>query len=117
MNDETVVLGQIEEPEGVEAVEGIAAVEGIDGVFVGPADLAVCYGKPDMNDPQVRDAMERVGAAAIAQGKSAVTFAPNAGTLDDLKALGVNMMFFASEQSWVLQGAKQVVADFRAGTG
>ena len=61
--------------------------------------------------------MGRVRAAAIAQGKSAVTFAPDAGTLDDLTALGVNMMFFASEQSWVLQGAKQVVADFRAGTG
>mgnify|MGYP000256070477 CR=1 FL=1 len=116
MNDETVLLGQIEEPEGVDAVEAIAAVDGIDGVFVGPADLAVCYGKTSIDDPDVRAAMGRVGKAAEANGKSAVTFAPNAGTLDDLTALGVNMMFFASEHSWVLNGAKQVVADFRAKT-
>jgi 2-keto-3-deoxy-L-rhamnonate aldolase RhmA len=116
MNDEVVVLGQIEEPEGVDAVEGIAAIDGIDGVFVGPADLAVCYGKTDINDPQVRAAMGRVGDAAKANGKSAVTFAPNAGTLEDLTALGVNMMFFASEHSWVLNGAKQCVADFKAKT-
>ena len=117
MNDETLVLGQIEEPEGVEAVEGIAAVDGIDGVFVGPADLAVCYGKTDMNDPQVRDAMGRVGKAAAANGKSAVTFAPNAGSFDDLKALGITMMFFASEHAFMLNGAKQVAADFRAKAG
>jgi len=117
MNDETVVLGQIEEPEGVEAVEGIAAVDGIDGVFVGPADLAVCYGKTDIDDPTVRDAMGRVGAAARAGGKSAVTFAPDATTLGDLTALGINMMFFASEHSWVLQGARKAAADFRAKTG
>lgn len=117
LNDDTVVLGQIEEPEGVEAVEGIAAVEGIDGVFVGPADLAVCYGQTDMNAPPVRAAMGRVGAAAKANGKSAVTFAADAGTLDALTALGINMMFFASEHSWVLQGARATVADFRAKTG
>ena len=116
LNDDTVVLGQIEEPEGVEAVEGIAAVEGMDGVFVGPADLAVCYGKTDIDDPQVRDAIGRVGKAAQANGKSAVTFAPNADTLDDLTALGVNMMFFASEHSWMLNGARQCVADFKAKT-
>ena len=116
MNDETVVLGQIEEPEGVEAVEGIAAVEGMDGVFVGPADLAVCYGKRSLDDPQVRAAIGRVGAAAAANGKSAVTFAPDPGTLDELTALGVNMMFFASEHSWVLQGARKTAADFRAKT-
>ena len=117
MNDDTVVLGQIEEPEGVEAVEGIAAVEGMDGVFVGPADLAVCYGKTNINDPQVLAAIGRVGEAAKANGKSAVTFAPNADTLGDLTALGVNMMFFASEHSWVLQGARQTAADFKAKVG
>ena len=89
---------------------------GMDGVFVGPADLAVCYGKTDINDPMVRGAIGRVGKAAQANGKSAVTFAPNADTLDDLTALGVNMMFFASEHSWMLNGARQCVADFKAKT-
>uniref|UniRef100_UPI0028124C4D HpcH/HpaI aldolase family protein n=1 Tax=Jannaschia maritima TaxID=3032585 RepID=UPI0028124C4D len=53
--DETVIIAQIEEPEGVEAAGAIAATDGIDGLFVGPADLAVCYGTTDMADPKVQD--------------------------------------------------------------
>lgn len=114
MDDDTVVLGQIEEPEGVEAVEEIAAVDGLDGLFVGPADLAVCYGKTDIADPQVRAAIGRVGAAAKAHGKAAVTFAPNTGMTGPLKALGVSMFFFASEHAWMLQGARATAAEFKA---
>ena len=95
----------------------IAATDGIDGVFVGPADLAVCYGKTDVNDPQVREAIGKVCAAAEANGKAAVTFAGNTDTLDELTALGITMMFFGSEHGWMLQGAKQTVAEFRAKTG
>jgi 2-keto-3-deoxy-L-rhamnonate aldolase RhmA len=36
--EETIVIAQIEEPEGVDAVNAIAATKGIDGLFVGPAD-------------------------------------------------------------------------------
>lgn len=117
MDDETIVLGQIEEPEGVEAVNEIAAVDGIDGVFVGPSDLAVSYGKTDMNDPMVREAIGKVCAAAEANGKAAVTFAGNTATLGELTALGITMMFFGSEHGWILQGAKQTAADFRSIAG
>ena len=111
---ETVVIGQIEEPEAVEAVEHIAAVEGIDGVFVGPADLAVCYGEDSIEAKPVRDAIRRVSDAAAAAGISSVTFAPSAAMTADLKAIGVNMIFFASEHSWILQGARATAGDFHA---
>lgn len=114
MDDETIVLGQIEEPEGVEAAAAIAAVAGIDGLFVGPADLAVCYGKTDINDPQVRAAMKHVGDVTAAAGKGAVTFAPNPDTTKALKDLGINMFFYASEHAWMLQGARTTVSGFKA---
>ena len=114
MDSETVVLGQIEEPEGVEAAAEIAAVDGMDGLFVGPADLAVCYGKTDINDAMVRAAMKRVGDVTAAAGKGAVTFAPNTDTTPELKALGINMFFYASEHAWMLQGAKSMVSAFRS---
>lgn len=113
MTEETVVLGQIEEPEGVDAVEAIAATEGLDGLFVGPADLAVSYGKTDMNDPMVLDAMKKVGDAAKANSKAAVTFTPNMNNFDALQAAGMSMLFFASEHAWMLQGAKGVVSAFK----
>lgn len=106
--EETVVIAQIEEPEGVDVVEQIAALDGIDGLFVGPADLAVCYGVTDINAPVVRQAMERCGKAAKAHGKALMTFAPNAASCADLNKLGVTMFFVASEQSFILNAANDI---------
>lgn len=61
---ETVVIAQIEEPEAVDVIDEIASVDGIDGLFVGPADMAVCLGKTDAADPAVREMMRRVGVSA-----------------------------------------------------
>tara|TARA_R110001592_G_scaffold138140_2_gene356711 strand:- start:3329 stop:4093 length:765 start_codon:yes stop_codon:yes gene_type:complete len=109
--DETVILAQIEEPEAVEAIDEIAAVDGIDALFVGPADLAVCYGLTDPAAPQVRDAIGRVGEAAKKHGKCLVTFAPNTSWVPDLKALGVTMFFVASEHTFILNAANQIASD------
>ena len=103
--DETVVIAQIEEPEGVEASAEIAALDGIDGLFVGPADLAVCYGKTNMRDPVVMDAMRRTGEGAKASGKAFMTFAANADAGPELKDLGITMFFVASEHAFMLRAA------------
>ncbi|UWQ19379.1 HpcH/HpaI aldolase/citrate lyase family protein [Jannaschia sp. M317] len=103
---ETIVIAQIEEPAGVEACEEIAALDGIDGLFVGPADLAVCYGVTDQSAGPVREAMARVGRAAKANGKAFMTFAPNAAAGPALRDLGVTMFFVASEHAFMLQGAR-----------
>lgn len=113
--DETVVLAQIEEPEAVDNIDAIAAVEGIDALFVGPADLAVCYGLTDPAAPQVRDAIRKVGIAAKKHGKCMVTFAPNTSWVPDLKALGVTMFFIGSEHAFVMTGANEVADGVVAG--
>lgn len=45
----TVVIAQIEDPEGVINAESIAAVEGVDALFIGQVDLAVSYGAASVN--------------------------------------------------------------------
>jgi len=110
---ETVVLAQIEEPEAIDIIDEIAAVDGIDGLFVGPADLAVCYGLTDPAAPEVRLAIKRVGEAAKKHKKCMVTFAPNTSWVPDLKALGVTMFFIGSEHGFMLAGAKAVADDIR----
>jgi len=114
MDAETVVIGQIEEPEAVAAIDAIAGTPGLDGVFVGPADLAVCLGKTDASDPEVRAAIGKVGAAARRHGTTCVTFAASAAPAADLAALGVSMFFIASEHAWILAGARQVAAEVQA---
>lgn len=70
INENISVLVQIESRAGVGAVEAIAAVEGVDGLFIGPSDLSASlghFGKPQ--HPEVQEAMQRVLAAARANGK------------------------------------------------
>ena len=113
MDDESVVLVQIEEPEGVEAAAEIAAVDGVDGLFVGPADMAVCLGKTSIDDPAVREVMASVAGAAKAAQKAAVTFVASTATVPELRELGISMFFVASEHSFMLTAARQTVADMR----
>ena len=114
MTKDTVVIAQIEEPEGVAAIDAIAGTEGIDGVFVGPADLSVCYGASDMNSPDLKDAMRRVGEAAKARGAAYVTFAPNTESAKALNAIGVTMFFIASEHAFMLADARRVADELHA---
>ena len=102
---ETVVIAQIEEPEAVDDIDRIAAVEGLDGLFVGPADLAVCFGLTDPAAPEVRDAIKRVGEAGKKHGKCVITFAPNTTWVPALKDLGVTMFFIGSEHAFMLDAA------------
>ena len=110
--DETVVIAQIEEPEGVEAADAIAAVEGIDGLFVGPADLAVSQGLPG-GDPKVMEQMAATGAAARGAGKAFMTWTAGAANAAALRDAGVTMFFVASEHAFMLKGANAEAAAIR----
>lgn len=110
-HSETIVIAQIEEPEGVEICEQIAAVNGIDGLFVGPADLAVCLGVTDLNDPLVLDAMRRVGSAVQGNDCCCMTFAPDTISAKKLRELGVTMFYISSEHGFMLAGARSAAKE------
>jgi len=112
--DETVVVVQIEEPEGVDVVDDIAKIDGINGLFVGPADLAVCYGATDINDPKVRNAIEKVGKACKKNKSSCITFAADTSTVAELNAIGVTMFHIASEHGFMLNSARQTAQALKA---
>ena len=114
MDDETIVLAQIEEPEGVAALDDIAGTDGIDGLFVGPADMSVSLGVNDIAHPDVTDVMRQVGEACQRHGKAGVTFQPSTATVPDLTKLGISMFFIGSEHTFMLNHAKQVAADIAA---
>ena len=104
LNDTTVIV-QIEEPEGVEAAADIAAVEGVDGLFIGPADLTVAYGANEEAAEKVRSALSTVGAAARSAGKAYMTFVQNAEQARDWAQHGFTTFFIASEQNLMMGAA------------
>ena len=112
--EETIVIGQIEEPEGVAAIDKIAATKGLDGVFVGPADLAVCLGETDINAAPVLDAMKTVANAASRNGIAAMTFTPDAEGAKALFDCGITTFFIGSDHAFALATAKRIAADVHA---
>ena len=103
---ETVVIAQIEEPEGVAAAAAIAATEGIDGLFLGPADLSVGYGRTDQSGPELMAALASVGQAAQEAGCAYMTFVPDAARAAEWRRFGLTMFFVASEHGWMRAGAR-----------
>jgi len=75
-NEEIMVIVQIEDPAGLEAVDEIAGVEGIDVIFVGPFDLSGSMGiLGQLEHPRVQEAMDRVARTCAEHGVVAGTLA------------------------------------------
>ena len=108
---ETIVIGQIEEPEGLAAISEIATTDGLDGLFIGPADLAVCLDETDMNAPPVLDAMHTVAEAAKHNGIAAMTFKPDAEGAKVLTEYGITTFFIGSDHAFALATAKKLAHD------
>ncbi len=69
-NAETIVMGLIENKQGVQNIDEILAVEGLDGINIGPNDLSKSLGVPGQaNHPLVQEAVAKVLAAAKRAGK------------------------------------------------
>jgi 4-hydroxy-2-oxoheptanedioate aldolase len=68
-NDDVLVFGLIEDPEGVENVEAIAVESGLDGLLFGPFDLAQTSGlEGDIAHPEIVKMHDRVTAATRKAG-------------------------------------------------
>jgi 2-keto-3-deoxy-L-rhamnonate aldolase RhmA len=104
-DEQTIVMAQIEEPEGVEACEAIAAITGIDALFAGPADLSVGYGHRSQDNPDLPIALERIGRACAENGKGYVTWVPDAAKAAQWARYSMTGFVVASEHTWMRQGA------------
>lgn len=104
---QTIVMTQIEEPEGVEVCDRIAAIDGIDALFAGPADLSVGYGHRTQDNPDLPMALKRIGQACADNGKGYVTWVPDAAKAAEWANYGMTGFVVASEHTWMRQGAAE----------
>ncbi len=110
-NDDTTLIAQIENSEGLENVERIAAVDGIDAIFFGPDDFAMEKGIPMDNqrkpDLFARE-MERVVKAASSAGKLAGTVAASPEMLDMAFDMGYRLFVCASDVGLIAAASEQI---------
>ena len=113
----TVVVAQIEDPEALDEIDAIAAVDGVDSLFIGRGDLTAAFGDESKEPPAVRNAVERISAAALNAGKSISVYVGNGTEAAWLKSLGASTFVLSSDQGFLRQGALAGLAEVRGKIG
>lgn len=110
----TTVVAQIEDPEALDEIDAIAATEGIDALFIGRGDLTAALGAPTNDSPPIRDAVERIAAAAKRAGKPIAVFVGGMKEAEWLRDIGATAFVYSSDQGFMKQAAAKALADMRA---
>jgi 2-keto-3-deoxy-L-rhamnonate aldolase RhmA len=116
LNQTVLVICMIETVAGLDQTEAIAGVPGVDGVYLGGNDMLASMGRPGRyDDPVIYQALDRVVAAAHANGQ----FAGCGGLMGTARQAevirrGVRFMTTTSDLGLVRSGAARAMSELRA---
>ena len=112
-NDEIVVLAMIETLDGIKNIDDILATPGLDGIYIGPADLALVLGaRPgtDLTDQRCIDTIAHILARATAHQKFAGIFCASGEVGAVRRKQGFHMITLTHEGVYLAQSAKSHIA-------
>ncbi len=112
-DEQTVVVAQIEDPQALDQIEAIAAVDGIDSLFIGRGDLTAAFADQSKDPPAVRDAVERICAAARNGKKAISVYIGGDAEAAWLRSLGASMFVLSSDQGFLRESAMKGLASVR----
>jgi 2-keto-3-deoxy-L-rhamnonate aldolase RhmA len=105
-NAEVTVVAQIEDAEALKHLDEIAAIDDIDALFIGRMDLTVSMGLQSPADPAVLQAVGDICAAARRHGRAVGMFTQTTEEAHQWFDAGASLFLLASDQQWILNGAK-----------
>jgi 2-keto-3-deoxy-L-rhamnonate aldolase RhmA len=109
-NRQTLVLGMVEDEEGIAHLPEILDVEGIDGMAVGRGDLALSMGYPGQTShPEVQRLVTQANALIASSDKALGMLATSAE--DALEAAGAGAAYVTLSLSTVLRRAGRQYLD------
>jgi 4-hydroxy-2-oxoheptanedioate aldolase len=120
VNPELLCLAMIETVEGVEHAEEICSTPGIDGIYIGPADLAISMGVglAGMFVAQTHvDAIEHIRKTAEAGGLIPGIHTGGGDQARGLAEQGFRMCTLASDVVFLRQSAEKELAAARGAAG
>ncbi len=105
-NRETMVIVQIESPEGVANVEAFASVEGVDVICIGPQDLSINMGMPgEFDNPEFIETIRSVATVANAHGLACGMVSRDADSFQTWFNVGCRFLVCNSDLSLLGQAA------------
>ena len=124
--DDPVALGRevscivmVETRTGLENVEEIAATEGVDGIYVGPADLALSLGLPptlDVVEPEHVEAVARIKDACKRHGIAAGIHTASAEVTKKHARAGFDMITAGTDSTLLAAAALERLSSVRDGS-
>ncbi len=115
-NQTTSVVAQVEHIDGVREIDRIVAVEGLAAVFVGPYDLSASLGKAgQLDDPEVREAIDRVRTAGLGRGLATGIYSADAAGARRALAEGYALVCAGMDAALYSATASALAAAVRTG--
>lgn len=112
-DNEIVFVAQIEDPPALDHLDAVAAVEGVDSLFIGRGDLTAAFADQSKDPPKVRDASERIAAAALKAKKAVSVYTGGGPETTWLQSLGASMFVLSSDQGFLRNGAAREMGELR----
>ena len=119
-NQTVLAIAMIETSKAMDNLEEILSTPGLDGIYVGPADLAISMGRPPQGDPTddvVNGAIDKICAAAKRHGvRPGIHTASPAGARNMIDR-GFQFTTILSDNALLANAAKSAVAAARGVSG
>lgn len=119
-NGQILCLAMIETVEAVKNLDEIAATPGLDGLYIGPADLALSHGYApgfDREEPDVIETIQRIKDAAHANGIRAGLHTGGPAYAARAIEWGFDLVTIVNDVRLLAQAAAAVVTDVRGRLG
>lgn len=113
----TCIIAQIEDADALDHIDELCQIEEIDCIFVGRIDLTISLGETNPNAPRVIEAVTKIVNSAAKNNKCCGMFVGNLSELSHWRSLGVSFYLLGSDHSFLLNGAKQLRAEFESAIG
>jgi 4-hydroxy-2-oxoheptanedioate aldolase len=111
-----VSMAMVETRTSLENLDAILEVDGIDGIFVGPADLALslgCAPRPEALEPMVDEAIAEIRSRTQAVGRRAGIFCGDTQQAKARLAEGFDLVTIQPDLALLTDGVKRAVAALR----
>ncbi len=117
-NEEIVTIGMIETQEALDNLDDIMSTPGLDGVYIGPADLALNLGFPAgflPDEPKILAAFDLILETAQKHGIVAGTHTGSAEMAIKMVEKGFQLVTVLNEGKIMADALKSVVQQVKAG--
>jgi 2-keto-3-deoxy-L-rhamnonate aldolase RhmA len=114
-NENTFIVAQIETKEAIENIEEILDVEGIDVGLIGPNDLSISLGVPDLMGSEVMThAIDRVVQAAKKKKKASGMHIGSIDALKKWRSKGMTVLAYSTDIGFMYSASKSALEQLKA---